>query len=80
MALRLMRRVWDLNDRWKQKHVIVVRSKERGARTRVTACAWSPDGKFIAGGKLFSQVTESPLTHSLYGRRATRVEDRLQLR
>lgn len=44
--------IWDVDDRWKQKSVIVVRSKERGARTRVTACAWSPDGKMIAGGEL----------------------------
>lgn len=33
----------------KQKQVIVVKSKERGARTKVTACAWSPDAKMIAG-------------------------------
>lgn len=43
-------RIWDVNNKRKQKHVIVVKSKERGARTRVTCCAWSPDGKYIAGG------------------------------
>lgn len=42
-------RIWDVGDRSKQKHVVVVRSKERGNKTRVTACAWSPDGKMIAG-------------------------------
>ena len=39
-----------MNDKTKQKQVIVVKSKERGARTRVTACAWNHDGKMIAGG------------------------------
>ncbi len=34
----------------KQKTVIVVKSKEKGTRTQITACAWSPDGKWIAGG------------------------------
>ncbi|RSH93690.1 hypothetical protein EHS25_006337 [Saitozyma podzolica] len=42
-------RIWDVNDRFKQKQVIVVKSKERGARTRVTSCAWSHDGKMIVG-------------------------------
>lgn len=44
-------RIWDVKDRSKQKQVIIVRSKERGNRTHVTACAWSPDGKMIAGGE-----------------------------
>ncbi|KAF7339671.1 hypothetical protein MSAN_02182100 [Mycena sanguinolenta] len=30
-----------------KKSVIVVKSKERGARTKVTACAYSPDGSII---------------------------------
>ena len=30
--------------------MIVVKSKERGARTKVTACSYSPDGKTIAAG------------------------------
>nr|ODN75711.1 transcription factor [Cryptococcus depauperatus CBS 7841] len=42
-------RIWDITNRRKQKQVIVVKSKERGAKTKVTACAWSPDGKWIAG-------------------------------
>ncbi|WOO77649.1 WD repeat-containing protein 70 [Vanrija pseudolonga] len=45
-------RIWEVSNRQKQKHVIVVRSKERGNKTHVTACAWSPDGKLIAGGCL----------------------------
>ena len=44
-------RIWNVEQRMKQKTVIVVKSKERGARTQVTACAYSPDGKLIAGGK-----------------------------
>ncbi|WRT69432.1 uncharacterized protein IL334_006418 [Kwoniella shivajii] len=42
-------RIWDVENKRKQKQVIVVRSKERGARTKVTSCAWSWDGKMIAG-------------------------------
>jgi len=44
-------RIWDIGNRQKQKAVIVVKSKERGARTRVTSCAWSPDGNSIAGSE-----------------------------
>jgi WD repeat-containing protein 70 len=44
-------RIWDVENRRKQKTVIVVKSKERGARTKVTACAYSNDGKVIAGGE-----------------------------
>lgn len=42
-------RIWNTEDRTKQNSVIVVKSKERGARTKVTACAYSQDGKTIAG-------------------------------
>ncbi|OJT12578.1 WD repeat-containing protein 70 [Trametes pubescens] len=42
-------RIWDVEDRRKQKTVIVVKSKERGARTKVHACAYSPDGGLIGG-------------------------------
>ncbi|TKA55776.1 hypothetical protein B0A53_02912 [Rhodotorula sp. CCFEE 5036] len=41
-------RIWELDNRRKSKSVIVVRSKERGGKTKVTACAWSPDGRSIA--------------------------------
>lgn len=44
-------RIWDAENKRKQKTVIVVKSKERGARTKVTTCAFSHDGKLIAGGK-----------------------------
>ncbi|KIY51398.1 WD40 repeat-like protein [Fistulina hepatica ATCC 64428] len=42
-------RIWDTENKRKQKTVIVVKSKDRGARTKVTACAYSPDGSTIAG-------------------------------
>ncbi|KAF8213315.1 WD40-repeat-containing domain protein [Mycena galopus ATCC 62051] len=42
-------RIWDIENKRKQKSVIVVKSKERGARTKVTACAYSPDGSMIGG-------------------------------
>lgn len=37
-------RLWDPENKLKQKTVINVRSRERGARTKVTAHAFSPDG------------------------------------
>ncbi|KAH7908264.1 hypothetical protein BJ138DRAFT_1103658 [Hygrophoropsis aurantiaca] len=45
-------RIWDVEDKRKQKTVIVVKSKERGARTKVSTCAYSPDGKLISGACL----------------------------
>ncbi|KIY63670.1 transcription factor [Cylindrobasidium torrendii FP15055 ss-10] len=45
-------RIWDTENKRKQKTVIVVKSKERGTRTKVTACAYSPDGKLIGGACL----------------------------
>ncbi|KAK1229395.1 hypothetical protein PQX77_007572 [Marasmius sp. AFHP31] len=42
-------RIWDVEDKRKQKSVIVVKSKERGARTKVMSCAYSPDGGLVAG-------------------------------
>ncbi|TFY74140.1 hypothetical protein EWM64_g9872 [Hericium alpestre] len=45
-------RIWDVENKRKQKTVIVVKSKERGARTKVTACGYSPDGKYIGGACL----------------------------
>ncbi|TNY22933.1 WD40-repeat-containing domain protein [Rhodotorula diobovata] len=41
-------RIWDKDNRRKSKSVIVVKSKERGGKTKVSACCWSPDGKTIA--------------------------------
>ncbi|KAF8735753.1 hypothetical protein AX14_001540 [Amanita brunnescens Koide BX004] len=40
-------RIWDKENRRKQKTVIVVKSKDRGARTRVVTCTYSPDGNTI---------------------------------
>ncbi|TIC29599.1 WD40 repeat-like protein [Wallemia mellicola] len=40
-------RIWDVTEPREQKHVLVFKSKERGTKTKVTACAYSPDGKFI---------------------------------
>ncbi|KZT36616.1 WD40 repeat-like protein [Sistotremastrum suecicum HHB10207 ss-3] len=45
-------RIWDVENKRKQKTVIVVKSKERGARTKVMSCAYSPDGSIIAGACL----------------------------
>ncbi|KAB5594310.1 Transcription factor protein [Ceratobasidium theobromae] len=44
--------IWDVENKRKQKTVIVVKSKERGARTKVISCAYSRDGKLIAGACL----------------------------
>jgi len=48
----LLVRIWDVENKRKQKTVIVVKSKERGARTKVTACCYSPDSRYIGGGAL----------------------------
>ncbi|KAH9487147.1 WD repeat-containing protein 70 [Psilocybe cubensis] len=45
-------RIWDVENKRKQKTVIVVKSKDRGARTKVTACNYSPDGNLIGGACL----------------------------
>lgn len=41
-------RIWDVNDRFKSFKTIVLKSKERGSRTKITQCTYSPDGKTIA--------------------------------
>jgi WD repeat-containing protein 70 len=42
-------RIWDVNDKWEHKSVLIVRGKgfEVGQRTKITTCAYSPDGKWI---------------------------------
>ncbi|KAL8292109.1 hypothetical protein RQP46_001575 [Phenoliferia psychrophenolica] len=40
-------RLWDVANKRKSKSVIVVKSKDRGGKTKVSACAWSADGKTI---------------------------------
>lgn len=45
-------RIWDLENKRKQKTVIVVKSKERGTRTKVTTCGYSPDATLIGGACL----------------------------
>jgi len=40
-------RIWDVNNRWEHKTVLIVRGKGTGQRTKVTACAYSPDAKWI---------------------------------
>lgn len=57
--------IWDVEDKRKQKTVIVVKSKERGARTKVTACGYSPDGRYIAGGAPRYRVVHLILTISI---------------
>lgn len=47
-------RIWDVENKRKQKTVIVVKSKERGTRTKITTCAFSPDGKHIGAGSSYS--------------------------
>lgn len=45
-------RIWDVDNKRKSKAVIVLKSKERGTRTKITSCAYSPDGKSIAAAAL----------------------------
>ncbi|EGO04328.1 hypothetical protein SERLA73DRAFT_68025 [Serpula lacrymans var. lacrymans S7.3] len=42
-------RLWDVENRRKQMDVIVVKSRQRGARSKVVTCAYSPDGGLISG-------------------------------
>jgi WD40 repeat protein len=42
-------RIWDVENKRKQKEVILYKSKERGGRTIVTTTAYSKDGKLIVG-------------------------------
>ncbi|MCO5589731.1 hypothetical protein L7F22_043699 [Adiantum nelumboides] len=45
-------RIWDAEETQKQKNVVVVKSKDRGTRTKVTCGAFSNDGKMLAAGCL----------------------------
>jgi hypothetical protein len=45
--------IWDAEDKRKQKTVIVVKSKDRGGRTKVSACGYSQDGNYIGGGEFY---------------------------
>ncbi|KAF8640936.1 hypothetical protein AX17_000583 [Amanita inopinata Kibby_2008] len=45
-------RIWDTENKRKQKSVIVVKSKDRGARTKVMVCTYSPDGNTIGASCL----------------------------
>ncbi|CAG8571241.1 21880_t:CDS:10, partial [Racocetra persica] len=50
-------RIWDVENKRKQKHVLVHKSKERGGRSAITAGCYSPDSKFLAGASLYGVVT-----------------------
>lgn len=75
-------RIWDVEDKRKQKTVIVIKSKERGARTRVNSCGYSQDGNMIGGGQSHSPVCFHFLTVSfvvsLLGWRVTYVANQLE--
>lgn len=43
-------RIWDVEETQKQKNVVVVKSKDRGTRTKVTCGTFSNDGKMLAAG------------------------------
>ncbi|CAH7672113.1 WD40-repeat-containing domain protein [Phakopsora pachyrhizi] len=45
-------RIWDIENKRKSKSVIVLKSKERGTRTKITTCNYSPDGRSIAAAGL----------------------------
>jgi WD40 repeat protein len=45
-------RLWDAEDRLKQQTVVVVKSKERGTRTKVTCAGFSHDSRMLAAGCL----------------------------
>lgn len=45
-------RLWDVENRLKQQTVVVVKSKERGTRTKVTCAGFSHDSRMLAAGCL----------------------------
>ncbi|CAG8770743.1 41787_t:CDS:10, partial [Gigaspora margarita] len=58
--------IWDVENKRKQKHVLVHKSKERGGRSAITAACYSLDSKFLAGaaqdGSLFLWGANGPYT------------------
>ncbi|CAL1696532.1 unnamed protein product [Somion occarium] len=66
-------RIWEVENRRKQKSVIVVKSKERGARTKVTSCSYSPDGGII-GGACFDGAIHMWQTKSNFVRPSMTIE------
>ncbi|KAJ1915595.1 hypothetical protein H4219_004233 [Mycoemilia scoparia] len=50
-------RIWDTEQPFKQKQVMVLKTKQRGNRTAATAITYSPDGRYIFSGKYFSAKT-----------------------
>jgi len=56
--LILQDRIWDVENKRKQKSVIVVKSKERGTRTKVSTCAYSTDGTIIGGGGSYEALVD----------------------
>ena len=70
-----------MENKRKQKGVIVVKSKERGARTKVTACNYSPDGNLIGGGALLRFCFIIAMNNgfcSVSGRGPTHVADKFE--
>ncbi|KAI8353169.1 WD40-repeat-containing domain protein [Mortierella sp. GBAus27b] len=63
-------RLWDIENTRKQADVIMYKTKERGGRTSVTAVAYSPDGKMIAGaagdGSLSLYPSQGPFLRSIH--------------
>ncbi|CAJ0761970.1 6948_t:CDS:10 [Entrophospora sp. SA101] len=57
-------RIWDVENKRKQKNVLVHKSKQRGGRSNITAACYSPDARFLAGaaldGSLFLWGTKGP--------------------
>lgn len=61
-------RIWDVNSKWSHKSVLIVRGKGTGQqqRTKITACGYSPDGKWIGAAALDGTIhiwgTNGPMT------------------
>lgn len=41
-------RLWNVNEKFKSVKTIVLKSKEKGARTKITKCTYTEDGRTIA--------------------------------
>jgi WD repeat-containing protein 70 len=61
-------RIWDVNNKWEHKTVLIVRGKGVGPqqRTKITTCAYSPNGKWIGAASTDGTVnlwgTNGPMT------------------
>lgn len=45
-------RIWDLTEKFKSVKTIILKSKEKGGKTKITKATWSNDGKYIVAAAM----------------------------